>query len=137
MNFSGENIYFDISSDALCSSHINENIRMSIYNKSENKDAVWTFIESVFELNEELFECGIPVDRENTDINGVNYYDAAGIDRDALSKILSNGKIISSPDNNIRKILYQELDAFFEGSLSAEEYAENIQNQVKLYLSEI
>ena len=77
------------------------------------------------------------MDRENTDINGVNYYDAAGIDRDALSKILSNGKIISSPDNNIRQILYQELDAFFEGSLSAEEYAENIQNQVKLYLSEI
>ena len=47
-----------------------------------------------------------------------------------------NGKITEPADNNILNILYSELDLFFDGEVTASEYADNINCKTELYLNE-
>ncbi|WP_044976041.1 hypothetical protein [Ruminococcus sp. HUN007] len=134
MNFSSEKSYFDISDKGLFTAHINENIKMSIYINSEYKDVIWGFIESVFDSGEQILNYGLPVSK---DINGLNYYNSYAISNQKLFSLLSRGRLVNISDKNIHNILYNELDSFINGKITASEYAENVQNQIMLYLSEL
>ena len=126
-NFPENCSYFDISANALYSSHINEFIKMSIYDKSKYKDISWEIIKSVFKASNSVQETGIPVYTSHSD---------ESLNNEALSSLLMNGKITEPADNNILNILYSELDLFFDGEVTASEYADNINCKTELYLNE-
>jgi len=132
--YDSDNPCFEISDNAEYSASINESPRIAVYSGSEYKDAAWEFIEMVMKSRDGYDDYGIPVVKSDKEITEYDYYN---IDKKHVSEIISKGRNNAVPDFVVQGILYQKLGEFFEGKISARDYAEDIQKKLILYVNEI
>ena len=131
---------------------------MGICKKSELKSQSWEFIKSFLtdEYQDSVTESQkfFPVKSSSYDLlkqkqtaaDSVNYYyygdeeiQIYGIDDETLERIadiVNSAKRIKTDDEEINKIISEEINEFFYGSKESSEVSKNLQRRISVYLSE-
>lgn len=99
-----------------------------------NRNNMQKFIETELALYEQEYVEGL-----DEDGNVIKYYSDHSITQahvDNFEKALAGGRKVSSMNMVLGAIIYEEADYYFNGTKSAEEVADIIQNKANLYLAE-
>lgn len=69
--------------------------------------------------------------------NGDILFNITDEDIDSIMSFISTSRFCYNYDKKIDDIIWEELNGFFEGSVSAEQASDFIQNRMSIYLSEV